>query len=592
MKKTKDKSIREKVQIFCVGTIIITSILCFFSVYIYFYNQIFENTKNISEQSLKFIGNNVENLIYQMEDLSYSILGNAVVQSNLLNLSGEDEYQRQMSINRLDEVLDVNYGAYEAIKSIAFVSGDTFLCMGYGNDTANEAFQNTILESEVLEKAENANGKMVIYIEENGDVEDNSFESSVYFVRLIKNIYNNKTKLGYIIIELPSSKIEEIYEQEYGNAEASLFILNEDDTIVSGINNILDDDQIKQINDFSEESIIRINGEKVFFDSRGFYEDTWQVAVIVPYHYYFSSYYSQLLVPVIISLFSILIASVMSIYFAEQITIPLEMLKKKVENFGQKGFHVVLEEELQENNEIGKLAYSFKEMSQTIENLITDIVREQNLKKDYMFQVLQYQINPHFFYNTLDSICWFAKDSGDEKIVTIVTAMSKLFRISLSKGDETILIKEEIEHLKSYLQIVEIRFEDQFEYSLDFTEEILEYKTVKLILQPLIENAINHGIKMSNRYGILDIKGYEKDNDIYFIVEDNGTGIEEERLEELISYIQLPPLQQVEKKCGFGLRNINARIQMKYGTNYGLELKNRTSGTGVIAIVKIPKTLL
>lgn len=199
--------------------------------------------------------------------------------------------------------------------------------------------------------------------------------------------------------------------------------------------------------------------------------------------------------------------------------------------------------------------------------------------------VLQAQIKPHFMYNTLDTIRWMAEEHNEEDIIEIIEAFTNLLRISLSKGKEIISVNEELSHIKSYLTIQKIRYEDKLDYEIQVDDNMLEYKLIKLILQPLVENAIYHGIKEKRGSGRILIKGEIKENTLIFAISDNGKGMEEELLNK-INYM-LRNGNEKKNEIGYGIFNVNERIKIIYGDEYGLQYES-IYGEGTTVLLKHP----
>ena len=205
-----------------------------------------------------------------------------------------------------------------------------------------------------------------------------------------------------------------------------------------------------------------------------------------------------------------------------------------------------------------------------IKVLMSDLVDEHNAKRKSEFDTLQSQINPHFLYNTLDIIVWMIENENSDKAVNIVTALAKFFRISLSKGKNIITVKDEVEHVRNYLMIQNMRFKNRFEYSIDVDEEVLSYSSLKLMLQPLVENAIYHGMEFMDGDGEIDVKVFKEDDSLYFTITDNGLGMSEDMVETLLSKDFVPS----KKGSGIGVKNVNERIKLYFGSEYGLKVES------------------
>lgn len=231
--------------------------------------------------------------------------------------------------------------------------------------------------------------------------------------------------------------------------------------------------------------------------------------------------------------------------------------------------------------EVKRLSQSFNHMINTIEKLMEKIKNEEKELRKTELKALQAQINPHFLYNTLDSILWMCEQKDGAGAVKMVTALANLFRIAISKGKEIITIGDEITHAKSYLTIQQMRYRNQFEYSFDVDENLLSYSCLKITLQPIIENAIYHGIDRMVDKGRIEIKVKDKGEKILMQVIDNGLGMPEDVLKSILSY-------ESSREYGIGVKNVNDRIQIYFGKEYGLQIESELD-VGTCVNIWIPK---
>ena len=282
----------------------------------------------------------------------------------------------------------------------------------------------------------------------------------------------------------------------------------------------------------------------------------------------------------IISLFGIVFEILASLFISAKISQPIKRLEKHMKRLENGDFDISVE--VKGEDEVKRLSKAFNMMVARIKTLMEQIIKEQEEKRKSELKALQAQINPHFLYNTLDSIVWMNENRNYDGVTVMVAALAKLFRISLSKGNEMISIADEVEHARSYLIIQKIRYKDKFEYTIDVEPGLQSKRTLKLILQPIIENAIYHGISPLNEKGIIKISVIAEENNILLQVSDNGYGIKPEILEgllvqESISYYS----------GGVGLKNVNERIKLCYGKNYGIEIKSEMD-VGTKVNIRIP----
>ncbi len=284
----------------------------------------------------------------------------------------------------------------------------------------------------------------------------------------------------------------------------------------------------------------------------------------------------------------LLIVFVAAIYFhsrslAKRITTPVTELVDMTQRFAGGDFSV--EYHPGSNDEMEILAESFNEMVREMKSLIDDIHREQENAKDAELRLLQEQINPHFLYNTLDAIVWMTEAGENKKAIQIIQELSQFFRISLSKGKSEITIENERDHIKSYLEIQRYRYQDILDYEIDFNEEILEYHIQKLTLQPIVENALYHGIKNKRGKGLIRVTGRKDGSDIVFEVNDNGRGMKPDELENLKGLISGTIVRKDEG--GYGMANVEKRLEMLYGESYGMSVES-IFGESTTVTVRIP----
>ena len=240
------------------------------------------------------------------------------------------------------------------------------------------------------------------------------------------------------------------------------------------------------------------------------------------------------------------------------------------------------------SGEIRQLGGSFNSMMDKIRNLIELVYKEQRDKREAEIRTLQAQIKPHFLYNTLDTIRWMAEEHQADEIVQLVSALTRLFRISQSRGREIISLADEMEHVRSYLYIQKVRYEEKLNYALDVPEELLQLRVNKLILQPLVENAIYHGIKQKRGVGHIRLCARREEDVLRITVEGDGAGMTMEKCALLNTELSSPA--GIEYDHGYGIFNVNDRIRLSYGPEFGLRYEINTSG-GITVTLRFPAIL-
>lgn len=234
--------------------------------------------------------------------------------------------------------------------------------------------------------------------------------------------------------------------------------------------------------------------------------------------------------------------------------------------------------------EVNQLKDSFNEMAAEIKKLLEDIRDNEMQKRKSEMDFLRAQINPHFLYNTLDAIIWLAEAGEQKRVVGMVRNLSDFFRTSLNQGKDINSIKEEMLHVKSYLEIQHVRYQDILSYDIEVPEALYIYSIPKITIQPLVENALYHGIKNKRGMGHISIRGEAGEKDFTITVTDDGIGIDETRLRQVQSGIQNKVLTG---KDFYGLYNVCERIRLNFGEEYGIFIES-VYGEGTSVRVILP----
>lgn len=278
-------------------------------------------------------------------------------------------------------------------------------------------------------------------------------------------------------------------------------------------------------------------------------------------------------------LFVLFSAICSSLVFSRMISRPVKRLIQAMEQFEDSAsdftYHAV-----EGSREIGELSHSFGHMVVQIQQLMEKVREEEITLRKAELRALQAQINPHFLYNTLDAIGWLCEEERTQDAVEMVNALAKLFRISISKGHEIIPVEKELEHARSYLKIEKFRYK-QFTYSFDVDEDCLNYYCNKITLQPIIENAIYHGLDRMVDEGEIRIGVHSRGDNLVFTVEDNGIGMTKEQCREILE-------GSAGDKTGIGIRNVNNRIKIYFGEQYGIQIDSELDEGTTVTII-MPK---
>lgn len=278
----------------------------------------------------------------------------------------------------------------------------------------------------------------------------------------------------------------------------------------------------------------------------------------------------------------LVLTTFLSYYIPLSITQPIRKLTEVTKQVAKGDLSV--RSDVRSGVEASMLSDSLNTMIDKINELLEQVTREQSRLRRAEFELLQSQINPHFLYNTLDAIIWLAESGEQKKVVNMVGSLSDFFRTSLNQGKDIITIREELQHVRSYLEIQQVRYQDILKYEIQVPAELHQYLIPKITIQPLVENALYHGIKNKRGYGRIIISG-KKEADFFVIqIEDNGIGISEDRLLQVRDGIRDKVLTG---KDMYGLYNVNERIRLNFGEKYGITIES-TYQEGTTVSILLP----
>lgn len=384
--------------------------------------------------------------------------------------------------------------------------------------------------------------------------------------------------IGVIIIDLDINLLEETLKNTKVGKNGFIFIVDQDgESLYTPVNMVvyrIKPEWFKE-NDIS---IInkRISGEDYqLIYSRSEYTG-WKTVGVFSLNETLQQVVNFRYILGIVLVFALLITGMFSAVFSTGLTKPIRKLRGLMNQAEHGDFTVHFDTRYVDD--VGKLGNSFNAMIDEIRHLVNLIYQQQQQKRSAELTALQAQIKPHFLYNTFDTIHWMAKRQGAKDIEQIITALTKLYRIGLSKGNEVITVAEEIEHVRNYLIIQSIRYMDILEYEIICSKELEGLFVQKLILQPIVENAIYHGIKNRLDPGKIILRAFAEDEKLIFEIEDDGPGISPLRLEEIMKQIQSEDNQDI----GYGLYNVNKRIVLMHGKGFGVSIDSiQDKGTTV-----------
>jgi two-component system sensor histidine kinase YesM len=281
-----------------------------------------------------------------------------------------------------------------------------------------------------------------------------------------------------------------------------------------------------------------------------------------------------------IAIFCFLASVIISFFISVRISRPIEALRHSMQAVERGNFDIYIA--VDSTDEVNALAHDFNIAIRKIKELVAQNVQAHEQKRKHELKALQAQINPHFLYNTLDSIIWMIECGENEDAIVMTSTLARFFRLGISKGGDIITVQDEIDHLNCYLTIQKMRYKDKLDFRVDVNPLIYTYMTLKLLIQPLVENAIYHGLKNHPGKGMLQVIGDKEGDDLVFKIIDNGTGMTGQELSKLYR-----PRAVSNGPGGVGVINVHERIQLYFGVSYGVTFES-AKGEGTVAIIRLP----
>lgn len=406
--------------------------------------------------------------------------------------------------------------------------------------------------------------------------------------RTVELTRNGNSMLGVLLVDMNYSSIEQLLEK--ANTDTSgeyVYLMAPDGEIIYHPKQNLIHMGLYEENNTEaagyEDTTVKENfhGEKRLVTVKTISYTGWKLISVVPMKSFSMGMTGMRNLVVLLVALTVLAVVILNQMVSARISNPLRRLNDSVKEWEAGNMNPDIY--IGGSMEVEHLGKTLRSTVAQIRQLMDDIVVEQEEKRKSELDALQSQINPHFLYNTLDSIVWMITGERYDDAVFMITQLASLFRISLSKGKTVIKIEDEVKHARNYMNIQKIRYKNSFEVDFQIEEDILDGCIVKLVLQPLLENAIYYGMEFMDGEGEIHVRGYRKDKDVYLEVEDNGLGMPEEEAAELLNGKERPH----KHGSGVGLVNVHSRLKLRFGEAYGLVIHS-CPDEGMMVQIHIP----
>ena len=543
---------------------------------------IYENSINYMSQIIQLVNYDIDTYIEYMENISSVIAKSSDVPRYLFD-QNQTEAEREAEKERILTQFQTIMESRDDIYNVAAVAKNGRYIINQGDDELTG-----YVDIESLDWYQAAMESKSGIAVSSSHVQNAIQSSYKWVITLSRALVNNQTgeREGLFFVDLNYSAISDLCNNNSIEEKGYIFVLDAEGNIVYHpkqqlMYGGLKTENIDAIMECREDSLIIDEGgdSKLYTMSKSKRTGWTVVGAAYTSELLKNNEQAQMWYLLVASILLLAVIGISSI-ISREITKPIRSLRdsmRKVQN-GQFGTHV----EVITENEIGSLGRSFNLMTSEIQALMEQNVYEQKQKRKSELKALQAQINPHFLYNTLDSIIWMSEAGENDEVVEMTSALARLLRQSISNDKEEVELEKEIEYVKNYLTIQKMRYKDKLEFFIYVDPRVAHVPIIKLVLQPLVENAIYHGIKYKETKGNLKIYARPVDGRVEIVVADDGIGMDEDVMEHIFD-----EHRKEQKRNGVGVPNVQKRLKLQYGSEYGIRYES-VKGAGTKAVITIP----
>ena len=572
-----NRSIRNSIFIYFTITSLVAVLLIVISIYSRLSSQLYDTVKQENVNLVNRVDSSMEVYLRNIMKLSDTIYYGIVKNANL----SEDSIGEKLTLlynNNKEQVSNIALISKEG-EPISVVPAARFRKNFKAED--EEWFVNA------LNKTENIHFTLP-HVQKMFEKGDNSYNWVISMSRAVEITVGGSTEQAVLLIEMAYQGLEEVLDEvTLGNGGYIYLMDSKGDIIWHPKFELIASGRVKENNlvaagydDGSREEVFNGTRQTVVTKTVGY--TGWKLVGVIKGTGISLNMLKTRLFIVFVILLIIFIVILINSYISFRVTNPIRELEKSVKALEEGNLDADIY--MGGSYEVQHLGKSVQDMKFRIKGLMQDIVNEHEEKRKSEFDSLQAQINPHFLYNTLDIIVWQIENEKQSEAVHTVTALARFFRLSLGKGKNIVTVRDEIDHVKNYLMIQHMRFKNKFDYEFDIAEDVLELPSLKLMLQPLVENAIYHGMEFMDGDGMITVKAWRKEDELYLSVADNGLGMTEDKVEMILTG---KSTSGNGRGSGIGVKNVNERIKLYFGEAYGLTIDSEPD-EGTTVIIHLP----
>lgn len=548
---------------------------------------VFDNAVVYTRTIVRQTNQNIDSYIDYMDNIATMVSGSRDTQTFLYN-KDEETLQVSECRQRLVEQFRTILKSRNDIRNIGLIQKDGNRLFNNGGQQKNAYLD---LDTQAWYKNAITSNRSVLTSSHVQHVIRGERPWVITVSRGVRNFTGSGNREGVVFIDLNYSAISELCDQNSIGSKGYVFLLDQDGNVVyhpqqQQLYNELQTENIDLVMNTDKETLMDGSGDnaRIYTISRS--EKTgWTVVGCTNVAELLKDSKKARSIYVLVAAILVVVALVLSNFIARNITRPLQQLRDSMARV-QEGDFGAAEVEVTSRNEVGSLTRSFNVMTSRIQELMKQNIYEQQQKRKSELKALQSQINPHFLYNTLDSIIWMAEGKKNEEVVVMTASLARLLRQSISNEEEQVPIGQEVEYARSYLTIQKMRYKDKLEFQIQVDAQIMGVPIIKLVLQPLIENAIYHGLKYKEGKGLLIVRGYREGENAVLQIKDNGVGMDEQTLSHIFEKHKVN-----YRSNGVGVYNVQKRLQLYYGMDYGITYSSK-QGEGTTASIVIPMNVI
>ncbi len=581
-----------KIQLRLILILIMLSVVPLVITSIFSYEQsssaIKSKTSTYSAQVMSQVGVNIERELNRLENDSIEIEFSALTQNVLKTIENMSDWEIENVQITMKENLVKKFSFLHDVSDVLLYTNNGRKIVAYGDKSFKLNLKKEFLDT-YLKDLEQKGGTPV-WKSLNMDVEERLVQFATSAEQMNKS---DCILLGRAVLSLETGEIigtllirtnERYFSNIYRNINmgnnADIFVIGSDGNVVSSRN-----EKIPVAKQYKDQMLIKellnrtesrertfnmsIDGKMHMVAFSYLKGADWFVVSTIPYTYLNSEVTKILRNIMLMVLGCSILSVVLSYIYALTISKPLNRLIKTMNEVKRGNLSVSIIDN--SRDEIGEVVGNFNTMLNEIKNLMESVKNNEKQKRKAEIKVLQAQINPHFLSNTLNTVKWLAGAQKAHNIEALVSSLIQLLHVSMGKGDDFITMREEVEYIKSYINIQEYRYYDKFKVVFEIEEDILDYKVLKFLIQPVVENSIIHGVGPMTEQGLISIKGFKYNDVLKIRVTDNGQGIPKEKLRKLLT---VDDYADKSKFSGIGINNVNERIQINFGEKYGLQIES------------------